>query len=86
LYRRCSNPDGSQQCEAATFTIDGVLPRRERDVAAVATSPFPDGETDQLQAVEFAVDEMQLGIGEFAGRVAFLVWSDSYDDVHNVTS
>src|ERR1700691_2204659 len=43
-------------------------------------------EPDELQAVEFAVDEMQLGIREFAGRGAFLVRRDFDDDVHTVTS
>jgi hypothetical protein len=62
--------NGAQQREAATFTIDGVLACRERHGAAVATASLPDGEPDQLQAIEFAVDEMQLGIREFAGRVA----------------
>src|SRR5260370_39032594 len=78
--------DGPQQRKAATFTIDGTLARRECDVAAVATAPFPYGEADQLQAVELSVDEMQLGIREFAGRVAFVVRRDSDDDAHNVTS
>jgi hypothetical protein len=78
--------NGTQQREAATFTIDAVLTRRERDVVPVATAPLPDGESDQLQAVEFAVDEMQLGIREFVGRGAFLVWADFDDDVHTVTS
>jgi hypothetical protein len=41
----------------------------ERDVAATAAAPFPDGEADELQAVEDAIGEVQLGIGEFAGRV-----------------
>src|SRR2546426_1971047 len=78
--------DRTQQCKAATLTIDGVLARRERHVAAGATAPFPYGEADQLQAVELSVDEMQLGIREFAGRVAAIVRRDSYDDTHDVTS
>src|SRR6516165_8836295 len=68
--------DGPQQREAAALTIDGVLACRERDVAAVAATPLPDAEADELQAIELAVDEVQLGIGEFAGRRAFLVWRD----------
>src|SRR5262245_47841830 len=62
--------DGPQQREAATLTIDGVLPRRERDVPATTAAALPDAEADPLQAFEFAVGEMQLGIGEFGGRVA----------------
>src|SRR3954470_12544302 len=75
-----------QQREAATLTIDGVLARRERDVAAIATAALPYAEADQLQAVEFAVDEMQLGIREFADGVAFVVRRDFDDDAHDVTS
>jgi hypothetical protein len=50
--------DGTQQREAAALTIDGVLARRERDVAATAAAALPDGEADQLQAVELSVGEM----------------------------
>jgi hypothetical protein len=74
----------AQQREAATFTIDRVLARRERDVAATAAAAFPYGKPDQLQAVEHAVAEVQLGVGEFAGRVAFFVRNDL--DGHDVTS
>src|SRR5262249_11938756 len=76
--------DGPKQCEAATITIDDVLARREGDVATATAAPFPYGEADQLHAVEFAVVEVQLGIREFAGRVAFVVRSDLDD--HDVTS
>ena len=61
--------DRTQQREAATLTVDGVLARREGDVASATTAALPDGEADQLQAVEHAVGEVQLGIREFAGRV-----------------
>src|SRR4051812_19057077 len=47
--------DGAQQREAATLTIDGVLASREGDVAATSTAALPDGEADQLQAVELSV-------------------------------
>src|SRR6266545_1143766 len=83
-FLRARIGNGTKQREAATFTIDRVLARRERDVAAVATATFPDGEPDQLQAVEYAVGEMQLGIREFAGRVAFVVRDDFHD--HDLTS
>src|SRR6185295_11164766 len=76
--------DRAQQRKAAALTIDGVLVRRERDVAPRATAALPDAEADQLQAVERAVGEMQLGIGEFAGRVAFVVRGDLDD--HTLTS
>src|SRR5262245_61261144 len=76
--------DRPKQCEAATVTIDDVLAGREGDVATATAATLPDSETDQLHAVEFAVVEMQLGIREFAGRVAFVVRSDLDD--HDVTS
>src|SRR5262245_41969798 len=44
--------DRPQQREAATLTIDGVLPRRERDVPATTAAALPDAEADQLQAFE----------------------------------
>src|SRR5207244_194040 len=59
LLRTCVG-DGTKQREAATLTIDCVLARRERDVAAVASATFPNGEANQLQTVENAVGEMQL--------------------------
>src|SRR5262249_61610409 len=76
--------DGPKQREAATVTVDDVLAGREGDVATATAAPLPDGEADQLHAVEFAIAEMQLGIREFAGWVAFVVRSDLDD--HDVTS
>src|SRR4029077_3207398 len=49
--------DGTQQCEAATLTIDGVLAGGKGDVAATAAATLPDGEADQLQAVELSAGE-----------------------------
>jgi hypothetical protein len=66
--------------EAAALTVDGVLARRERDVAAIAAAALPHGEPDQLQAVELAACEMQLGFREFAGRVPLVVGGDLDDD------
>src|SRR5262249_20191878 len=51
----------SQQRKAATITVDDVLARREGNVPASTGAPLPDGEADQLHAVEFAIAEMQLG-------------------------
>src|SRR5712691_139234 len=76
--------DGTQQREAATLTIDRVRACRERNVAPVATTFFPDGEADELQAFELSLGEMQLGIREFAGWIAAIVRCDSYD--HDLTS
>ena len=63
----------------SALTVDRVLARGERDVAATAAAALPDGEPDQLQAVEHAVGEVQLGIREFAGRVGFVVRNDLDD-------
>src|SRR4051812_10050945 len=76
--------DRPQQREAATVTIHDVLARREGDVATATAASLPDGEADQLQSFESAVGKMQLGIREFAGRVAFVVRRDLDD--HDVTS
>src|SRR5262249_5328347 len=76
--------DWAQQREAATLVLHDVLARREGDVPTAATAALPDAEADQLQAFEFSVGEMQLGIREFAGRVAFVVRRDLDD--HDVTS
>src|SRR5687768_9458701 len=46
--------DRTQQREAAALTVDGIGARRERDVPAATAAAFPDGEADQLQAVEHA--------------------------------
>jgi hypothetical protein len=48
-FLRARVGDRPQQRETATFTIDGVLARRERDVAAAACAALPDGEADQVQ-------------------------------------
>src|SRR5688500_20316115 len=54
--------DWTQQREAAALTVDRIGARRERDVAAATAAALPDGEADQLQAVEHAFGEVQLGI------------------------
>src|SRR5687767_5769028 len=40
--------DGTQQREAAALTVDRILARRERDVAASTAATLPNGEADQL--------------------------------------
>ena len=62
-----------EQREAPPFAVHGVLPGRERDVAAVAVLPLPHPEPDELEAIERAFAEVQLGVGELAGRVAAIV-------------
>src|SRR3989442_3170131 len=61
--------DRTQQRKGASLAVDGVLPRRERDVPTGAAATLPDGEANQLQAGEHAVREVQFRIGELSGRV-----------------
>jgi hypothetical protein len=49
--------DGPKQAVVAPLTMDGELTRRERDVLPATVLPGPDGEPDQLQAIEFATRE-----------------------------
>jgi len=51
--------DGPEQREAAAFAVDGVLPGGERDVATGACAALPDGEANQLESGEDAVDEVE---------------------------
>ena len=44
------------------------LARWERDIATRASASFPDPKADQLQADEYTISEIELGIGQFAGR------------------
>src|SRR6185503_2528935 len=60
---------GAQQREAPTFSVDGVLSGRERDVAAVAAATFPDREADELQPAE----RTSLGLEDHL-RVRELPW------------
>src|SRR4029078_12819048 len=79
-FLRLRVSDRAQECEAATVTVDDVLARWEGDVATATAAALPDGEADQLHAVEFAIVEMQLGIREVSGRVPFVVRSELDDD------
>ena len=68
--------DRPQQREAAPLAVDGVLPRRERDVAAVAGLAAPRSRSQSASALRAAVAEMQLGVGEFSRRVPLVVRHD----------
>ena len=65
--------DRPQQREAAALAVDREAAGRERDVApAAAAARLPDREADQLQAVEDALVEEDLRIGDLAdgrGRI-----------------
>src|SRR5207237_457454 len=71
----------SQEREAAPLPVHGVLTRGERHVPASAGSALPDSEANELQPGEHAVVEVQLGVGEFSGRVALLVDHELDGDV-----
>src|SRR4051812_6115406 len=69
--------DRAEQREAAAFAIDAVLSGRKGDIAAAtAAAAFPDAEANQLQPFERSIvgGEVNLGVGEFARRVALVVW------------
>src|SRR3954469_13386415 len=53
-FLRSRISDWPEQREAAPIATDGVLTRRERDVAARSAASLPHGEADKLQALEHA--------------------------------
>src|SRR5207245_313106 len=61
---------------AATLAVDRIRPRRERHVPAGSAATFPNAEPDQLQASNRPIGEMELGVGQLAGRVALVVGGD----------
>ena len=76
LVLRSALGQRSQQREAPPLAVDRILPRGERDVAPAAVATFPDRESDQLQAVERTLGEVQLGVGELPWRVSLVVPAD----------
>ena len=71
--------DWAEQCKAPSLAIDRERPCGERDVATVPASTLPDGEANQLQSSQRAVDEMQFGLSQLSGRVVLLVRRDFHD-------
>ena len=65
----------TRSCAAAS-AMDAVEVARRSPLMVVLARREGDGEADQLQSVEDAIADVQLGIGEFAGRVAFVVRND----------
>jgi hypothetical protein len=57
--------DRPQQREAATLAVDRVLPSGKRDRPSAAAA-LPNRKADQLQSVQRAAGEVQLGIRELA--------------------
>src|SRR6266849_9487240 len=72
--------DRTQQGKAAPLSVDGVLTGWEGDVPTGTAAAFPDAEANQLEPFERAAGEMQLGVGELSGRVAFVVRCDLHDE------
>ena len=64
---RAGVDDRPQQREAATLAVHRVLPGWKRHIAP-ARLALPDREADQLEAVEVAAGEVQLGVGGLSGR------------------
>ena len=56
VLRRRVN-DRPQERKRATFTVDRVLSRGERDVSAAAASALPDREPDELEPIKRAFGE-----------------------------
>src|SRR5262245_48705928 len=73
-----------KQGEVAPITVHGELTRRERDSAAVAVAPPPDGESDQLQAIEWLSDKVQFGVGEFLDGLRSFVAKNLHGYSHGV--
>src|SRR5262245_51046140 len=51
----------------------------------VRDAPFPDAETEQPQSVQVAADEMELGVGQLAGRRVPFVAMDLDGDLHGIS-
>ena len=68
--------DRPQERERAPFAVHRVLARRECDIASAAAPSFPDRESDEFQAGERPVGEVQFSLGEFPRRVATVVGCD----------
>ena len=66
LLGRCIAGRRPQQREAAPLAAHGVRTRREGDVPSVARAPLPDGEPNQLEAVEDAFGEFVLAVATIA--------------------
>ncbi len=65
--------DRAEEREAAPLAVDGVLARRERDIAARAAAALPDREANHLQPLERPLGEVQLGVRQLARRVSLVV-------------
>ena len=62
--------DRPQEGKAAALAVDGVLTRRERDVAPAAATALPNREPDQPESVERSAGEVQFRFSELSRRIA----------------
>src|ERR1700686_4758138 len=72
--------DRTQQGKAAPLSVDGVLTGWEGDVPTGTATAFPDAEPNELEPLERAAAEVQLGVGELSGRVALVVRCDLHGE------
>src|SRR5690606_28677164 len=59
--------NGADEREVPPLAMDGERPRGERDDAPAPVAPLPDGKANELEAIELAASEVDLGVGELAG-------------------
>ena len=71
---------GRRSAKLRRSPLTEVLTRGERDVATAAATALPDREANQLESVERSAGEVQFGVGELSGRVAFVVRGDLHGD------
>src|SRR2546430_16819374 len=69
----CGVGDRAEKGEAALLAVDGVLAGGKGHVAAGTTAALPDPESNQLEARERPIREVQLGVCESSDRVTFVV-------------
>src|SRR5687767_6569619 len=65
--------DGPEQREVLAVAVNDELTRRERHALARAIATFPDREAHEFQSREFTAVEVDLRVGELAGRLALFV-------------
>src|SRR5688500_5124931 len=72
--------DRTQEGKTPALAVDGVLTRRERDVAPAAATALPNREPDQPESVERSAVEVQFRVGELSRRVALVVRGDFHGE------
>src|SRR5690606_28426987 len=59
--------NSADEREVPPLAVDRERPRRERDDPPASVAPLPDGEANELEAIELAASVVDLGVGELAG-------------------